>query len=76
LNVLLKTEHGDRWYSVFDRELFEYLSKGKGKQGEFFVSQSGDFWNLTGIKVLAGRQFEDGKVPVTSVHREPGSLFK
>ena len=74
LNVLLKTEHGDRWYSVFDRDLFEFLSKGKGKQGEFFVEQNGDFWNLKGIKTLGGKEFEDGKVPVVQNRdREAGS---
>ena len=77
LNVLIKTETGDRWYSVFDRDLFEFISKGKGKQGEFFVTQNGEYWNLVGLKRIGGMEFEEGKLPVTSVHREHGgSLFK
>jgi len=71
MNVLIKTESGDRWYSAFDRDLFEYVSKAKGKSGEFLVTQNGDFWNLVGFKMLAGREF-DGKVPVIQKDRAPG----
>jgi hypothetical protein len=73
LNVLLKTEAGDRWYSVFDRDLFDFLTKGKGKAGEFLVRQSGDYWNVVGIKRIGNTEFEDGKLPVLNPNREPGT---
>jgi hypothetical protein len=77
LNVLLKTEHGDRWYSLFDRDLFEYVSKAKGKSGEFYFTQHGEYYNILGFKTLAGREFESGKIPVVQRNEERGGqLFK
>src|SRR5258708_11403627 len=31
LSVLLKTENGDRWYSIFKRDLIDHVGKAKGK---------------------------------------------
>ena len=72
LNVLLKTENGDRWYSCFDRDLFDHISKAKGKSGEFLIQQSGNYFNIVGLKRIGNTQFEEGKYPVTDVNREPG----
>jgi len=72
LNVLIKTDSGDRWYSVFDRDLFEPLTRGKGKDGEFFVTNKNDYFNLVGLKRIGNTEYEDGKIPVIQRHREPG----
>jgi hypothetical protein len=73
MSVLLKTEKGDRWYSVFDRDLFPFLSKGKGKHGEFLIQQSGDFWNLLEIRRLGNIEFEENAPVIQQSTREAGT---
>jgi hypothetical protein len=75
LTVLIKTEKGSQWVSVFDHDLFPFINKAKDKTGEFIVIKSGDFWNLTGLKSLGGTEFEDGKIPVIQRNREPGGTL-
>lgn len=72
LSVLLKTGDGDRWYSVFKRDLIDYVGKAKGKEGEFFAVDNGKFKNIVGIKRIGNTQFEDN-LPVIQRNREPGS---
>jgi len=60
-------------FRCFDKALFAFLDKGVGKLSEVFVKQNGKYWNLVGIKLIGSQEFENGKVPVISVHREPGS---
>lgn len=83
LSVLIKSkgEDGksrDQWYSVFDRDMFEFINKGKGKEGEFYTAKSGDFFNVVGLKRIGPLEFEEGKLPVIqNKDREAGgSLFK
>jgi hypothetical protein len=73
LSVLLKTESGDRWYSLFDRDLIPFISKGKGKEGEFFVQNNGKFWNMVGIKRIGGQEFEENLPVIQQKTREAGS---
>jgi phage recombination protein Bet len=73
LNVLLKTENGDRWYSVFNRNLFDFITKCKGKSGEFVVTKTGVFFNIIGLRKLAGRDFDtDGVTPIIDKNRKAG----
>ncbi len=75
LTVLIKTEKGSQWCSLFDKELFHYIDKGKiKKQGEFVVSKSGEFWNLVGFKTLEALHFDDDhKTVALQRDREAGS---
>jgi hypothetical protein len=63
MSVLLKTDKGKVWYSVFDNDLFPFISKAKGREGEFFTTE-GNYPTIKGFKTLAGKEFTDGKVPV------------
>ncbi len=72
LSVLLKTETGDRWYSIFKRDLIDHVGKAKGKSGEFFTVKSGTYTNIIGIKRIGNVEFEDN-LPVIQKNREPGS---
>ena len=72
LSVLLKTDSGDRWYSLFDRDLIPFISKGKGKEGEFFVQNNGKFWNMVGIKRIGGQEFEENVPVIQQKTREAG----
>jgi phage recombination protein Bet len=77
MSVLLKTAEGKVWFSVFDNDLFPFISKAKGRQGEFIVKR-GNYPSIVGFVKLAGREFTDGKVPVIQRDREAGTpgLFK
>ena len=71
LSVLLKTDNGDRWYSIFKRDLIDYIGKSKGKEGEFVTVKNGTYLNIVGIKRIGNTQFEDN-LPVVQRNREPG----
>jgi len=77
LSVLLKTDTGDRWYSIFKRDLIDHVGKAKGKSGEFFTVKNGNYQNIIGIKRIGNTEFEDN-LPVIQKNREAGSpgLFK
>jgi len=60
-------------FRTFDKALFKYLDAGVGKVSEVLVKQNGKYWNLVGLKSVGSTEFENGKTPVLSVHREPGS---
>lgn len=80
MSVLLKTEDGDKWCNVFDRDLFEHISRGKGKEGTFFYTPPRDpkFGpNLVGIVRIGNREFENGKLPVIQMNDDRGkSLYE
>jgi hypothetical protein len=70
-------EDGDKWASVFDRDLFPHITKGKGKTAEFYYKESNDPKKygptILGIVKIGNQEFVDGKLPTISVHREPGT---
>lgn len=75
LSVLCKMDDGDKWASVFDRDLFEHITKGKGKEAEFYYkSPSNEKYGptITGIVHIGGKEFVDGKLPAIQVNREAG----
>jgi hypothetical protein len=51
-------------YSSWDKTINEILEKALGKEAEVFVLHKGDYWNLVGLKTVAGQEYVDGKVPV------------
>jgi hypothetical protein len=71
LSVLLKTDTGDRWYSIFKRDLIDYVGKAKGKNGEFLTVKNGTYLNIVGIKKIGNTEFEEN-LPVVKRDREPG----
>jgi len=78
LSVLLKTADGDKWASCFDRTLFDFVSAGKGKPGEFLITRNGNYLNLVGFRKLGSKEFDtDGKTPVIQRKDQQagGSLF-
>ena len=74
MSVLLKTDKGKVWYSVFDNDLFPFISKAKGREGEFIV-KPGNYPSIVGFVKLAGREFVDGKVPVTQRKDQQAGFF-
>ncbi len=76
MSVLLKTEKGKVWYSVFDHDLFPFISKAKGREGQFYVKE-GNYPCIVGFLTLAGREFTEGKIPaIQRSQQEPGrTLF-
>lgn len=73
LSVLIKTERGDKWTACFDRDLFPYIVKGKGKECEFYVRTTPKGVNIVGLKRVGPLEFEEGKLPVVQKNREPGT---
>ena len=77
--VLLKMEDGDKWGSVFDRDLFEHITKGKGKEAEFYYKapsnpQYGP--TIIGILRIGNTEYVDGKLPVIQMKDDRGkSLY-
>jgi len=64
-------------FRCFDKKLFSFLDAGLGKNSKVFVKKNGKYWNLVGLWKIGLQEFEEGHIPVISVHREPGgSLFK
>jgi hypothetical protein len=75
MSVLVKTAKGKIWYSVFDHDLFPFISKAKGREGEFYVKE-GNYPTIVGFLKLAGREFTDGKIPaVQRSEQEPGKTL-
>jgi hypothetical protein len=66
-------------YGTFDKDIIDILTKVASKPivCRIYVKTSGKYQNIVGLANVGSQEYVDGKVPVTSVNREPGgSLFK
>ena len=71
--VTLVTEDGKkREAGCWDKDIYGYLDKGKGKMAEVYFQTKGQYTNLVGLKRIGSVEFEHGKVPAISRDREPG----
>lgn len=82
LDVLFNVDKRKYWMTAWDTGMWPFLTKGKKEEAELMVEKrvKGDktYLNIVGLKRIGRTEFEDGKVPVVSVNREPGtnpSLF-
>lgn len=64
-------------FGVFDKDIWEFLEKGKGLLAEVQVIPSGQYFNIVGLLRIGSRAFIDGKTPVVDRNEERGgNLFE
>jgi hypothetical protein len=73
VSVLIKADKKSQWYSVFKKDFFEPILKGKGKEIEFTWEKRGEFYNLVNLKRVGNVEFEDGLPVVQAKDREAGN---
>jgi phage recombination protein Bet len=72
--VTIKTPEGaKREAGCWDKDIYGYLDKGKGKEAEVFFQTKGQYTNITGLKRIGRVEFEHNKVPILNRDREPGA---
>jgi len=72
--VTIKTPEGaKREAGCWDKDVYGYLDKGKGKDAEVFFQTKGNYTNITGLKRIGRVEFEHNKVPILNRDREPGA---
>jgi hypothetical protein len=72
--VTIKTPEGTkREAGCWDKDIYGYLDKGKGKEAEVFFQTKGQYTNITGLKRIGRVEFEHNKVPILNRDREPGA---
>ena len=72
--VTIKTPEGaKREAGCWDKDVYGYLDKGKGKDAEVFFQTKGNYTNIVGLKRIGRVEFEHNKVPILNRDREPGA---
>lgn len=51
-------------YRTFNKHWFEVLDQGIGKEGVFILTQNGTYTNLTAVRKLGGKEWDEQGVPV------------
>src|SRR6267142_2328783 len=62
--TLLLADKTKPTYSCFDKALFEHLDAGLGKQSELVVKQNGKYFNITGLRKIGSKEWDEQGVPV------------